>query len=161
MATKKTNSEQDWPAGDQTYPAPTMDAIRGTLSEFMDTACVDRVYGQPVSEGGITIIPTAEVLVGLGFGLGFGGGRGPTDRGDPQDRKPGEHPGSGGGGGGCGRTLSRPVAVVVVSPDGIQVEPVVDVTKIAIASITAAGFMMATLLGILSPKQMVKQMRGE
>jgi uncharacterized spore protein YtfJ len=136
-----------------------MDAIRGTLTEFMDTASVDRVYGQPVSEGDITIIPTAEVVVGLGFGLGFGGGRGPADRGDPQGRKPGEQAGSCGGGG--GRTLSRPVAVVVVSPDGVRVEPVVDVTKIAIASITAAGFMMATLFGILSPKQMVKQIRGE
>jgi len=106
------------------------------------------------------MIPAAEVLVGLGFGLGSGRCRGPAE-GDGEGEKSGDQTRGCGGGGGCGRTLSRPVAVVIVSRDGVRVEPIVDVTKIAIAAITAAGFMMATMMGILSPRQMVKQIRGE
>jgi uncharacterized spore protein YtfJ len=69
--------------------------------------------------------------------------------------------GGGGGGGGAGKTFSRPVAVVVVSHGNVYVEPVVDITKVALATITAAGFMMATLLGFLSPQRMLKQLKGE
>jgi uncharacterized spore protein YtfJ len=159
MVTKKPNVDKNLPPVDPGAAAPALDTIRDTLGEFLDTASVDRVYGEPVREGDLTVIPTAEVVVGLGFGVGFGGGQGPTDD-DDEDSKAGEEKASGFGGGG-GRTLSRPVAVVVVSPDGVLVEPVVDVTKIAIASITAAGFMMATLMGILSPKRMVRQLKGE
>jgi len=48
--------------------------------------------------------------------------------------------GGGGGGGGGGQTLSRPVAVIIASPDGVRVEPVADRTKVLMAAITAAGF---------------------
>jgi hypothetical protein len=35
--------------------------------------------------------------------------------------------------------------VVINSPEGVRVEPVVDVTKIALAALTAAGFMIGML----------------
>jgi uncharacterized spore protein YtfJ len=161
VVTKKPAAENGVPSVDTGADAtPALDAVRGTLEAFIETASVDRVYGEPVSESDFTIIPTAEVVVGLGFAVGFGGGQGPAE--DDPGRESGEQAaGFGGGGGGGGRTLSRPVAVVVVSPDGVLVEPVVDVTKIAIATITAAGFMLATLLGILSPMRVAKQLKGE
>jgi uncharacterized spore protein YtfJ len=160
--TKKSDLDKNAPAMDPGMAMPALDTIRDTMTEFLDTASVERVYGEPVREGDLTVIPTAEVVVGLGFGVAFGGGQGTADDEEPVANS--DEPaaaGFGGGGGGGGRTLSRPVAVVVVSPDGVMVEPVVDVTKIAIASITAAGFMMATLMGILSPKRMVRQLKGE
>lgn len=162
MVTKKPNVDKKLPPIDPGQVSPGLETIRDTLGEFLDTASVDRVYGEPLREGDLTVIPTAEVVVGLGFGVGFGGGQGPVDDDEAEPDKGGETTAGGfGGGGGGGRTLSRPVAIVVVSPDGVLVEPVVDVTKIAIASITAAGFMMATLMGILSPKRMVRQLKGE
>jgi uncharacterized spore protein YtfJ len=106
---------------------------------------VDRVYGAPIRRGDVTIIPAAEVIAGLGFGLGFGSGADPEDVPKGEVRIP-----AGGGGGGGGRTLSRPVAVVVVDPEGVRVEPVVDHTKIALAALTAAGFIFITLLRINS-----------
>jgi hypothetical protein len=51
--------------------------------------------------------------------------------------------------------------VVVISPEGVHVEPVVDATKVAIAGITASGLMMATLLGILNPRNFFKRLQGE
>ena len=45
---------------------------------------------------------------------------------------------SGGGGGVSG---SRPVAAISIGPEGVCVQPVVDVTKIALAFLTAFGAM--------------------
>jgi len=53
--------------------------------------------------------------------------------------------GSGGGGGGGGRVLARPVAAIIMSPTSVRVEPIVDVTKIALAVFTTLGFMTAML----------------
>lgn len=125
--------------------------VHDLIGEFLDTAGVARVYGEPVEKGEHTVIPTAEVLAILGFGMGGGTGSG---------SEPGTQ-GAGFGSGGGGKTLSRPVAVVVASPGGVRVEPVVDVTKVAIAFFTAMGFMLTTLMGMMSAKKMRGQLRGE
>ena len=65
--------------------------------------------------------------------------------------------GGGGGGGGGGKTLSRPVAVVIASPEGVRVEPVYDITKIYMAAITAAGFMLAMLVRFMRPTRLFKK----
>jgi uncharacterized spore protein YtfJ len=144
------NDELDINAGDFEVSSVTdaMDVIDLTMERFMDTASVDMVYGEPVEHGDTMIIPTAEILVGLGFGAGYGGGSSPKQEDD------GEGYGEGGGGGGGGRTFSRPVAIVVSSPEGVRVEPVVDITKIALGFLTAAGFMTGMILRMLSPKRM-------
>lgn len=159
MAARK--SETDRPPVEAVDATPAMEAIQGTLSRFLDVANVNRVYGEPIREGEVTIIPTAEVVAGLGFGVGFGAGSSPTEEEKQHSDEAAMASGSGGGGGGAGKSFSRPVAVVVVSHGNVYVEPVVDITKVALATITAAGFMMATLLGFLSPQRMLKQLKGE
>ncbi len=126
-------------------------AVQDMVGEFLDTANVSRVYGEPIRKDQATVIPAAEVLVALGFGIGSGSG--PAEKGGPMA--------GGSGGGGGGRTLSRPVAVIIAEPGGVRVEPVVDATKVAIAFVTALGFMLTTLLGMMSSKKMKKQMKGE
>jgi hypothetical protein len=42
------------------------------------------------------------------------------------------------------------VAVVVASPEGVRVEPVVDITKIALAGLTALGFMVGMMFRMSS-----------
>jgi len=119
----------------------TFEDINSTMEAFIETASVDRVYGAPIEVGETIIIPAAENLVVLGFGAG--GGYGSTEfEGDEDTQTAGEGvgEGGGGGGGGGGRTLSRPVAVIIASPDGVRVEPVADRTKVLMAAITAAGF---------------------
>jgi uncharacterized spore protein YtfJ len=119
----------------------TFDDINSTMEAFIESASVDRVYGAPVEVGETKIIPAAENLVIMGFGAG--GGYGSTEfEGDEETQTAGEGVGEGGGGvgGGGGQTLSRPVAVIIASPDGVRVEPVADRTKVLMAAITAAGF---------------------
>jgi hypothetical protein len=45
------------------------------------------------------------------------------------------------------------VAVIVSSPEGVEVRPVIDVTKIALAALTAAGFVWAAWNGMSKPKR--------
>jgi uncharacterized spore protein YtfJ len=117
-----------------------LDIFQDNMDTLLEVANVSSAYGDPVQSGDNLIIPAAEVLAGVGFGVGAGFGRGGKD-GESQS----EGSGGGSGGGGGGRVFSRPVAVVIASPEGVRVEPVVDVTKIALAALTAGGFMLATL----------------
>jgi uncharacterized spore protein YtfJ len=115
-----------------------LEMFQDTMEEFLAAADVRVVYGEPIQHEDTMIIPTAEVLCGLGFGVGSGSGTSPDN-----PEKPAQGEGSGGGGG--GRILSRPVAVIVASPEGVRVEPVVDITKIALAALTAMGFMVGMM----------------
>ncbi len=120
----------------QDTAAPALDRVAGALDRLFAAADVRRVYGEPVRLGETTILPAAEVLSIAGFGMGSGAGA-RTDA-------LGKHRGGGGGGGGGGRTLARSVAVIVSTPDGVRVQPVLDVTKIALAALTAAGFVFVS-----------------
>src|SRR3972149_5950383 len=134
-----------------TSGSQAVDAVQETLELFLETANVDRVYGEPIAYGETILIPAAEVLTGVGFGLGYGSGTAqgeekPDGSGAGGGAGSGTGSGAGGGGGGGGRTLSRPVAVIIASPDGVRVQPIVDPTKIALAALTAVGFMAGMML---------------
>lgn len=121
------------------------DVVQETMETFLAPAHVSAVYGEPIQNGDALIIPTAEILSVAGFGVGSGYGSG----GD--ENEPGS--GGGGGGGGGGRVLSRPVAVIIASQEGVRIEPVVDATKIALGFLTAAGFMIAMIARMLNPRK--------
>ena len=122
-------------------PNLALNTMQTTLDKFLMAANVEAVYGPPASQNEHTVIPTAEVVIIMGFGLGSGGSA--TEN---------ENRGSGGGGGGGGRVLARPVAAIVISPTGVRVEPIVDVTKIVLAVFTTLGFMTALLTRMKSTK---------
>ena len=121
-----------------------LSTLQTTMDKFLSAANIEAVYGAPIREGENVLIPTAEVLSIAGFGLGSGSG--------PQAAAENENTGSGAGGGGGGRILSRPVAAIVISPAGVRVEPVLDVTKIALAFFTTLGFMAAMLARMWNTK---------
>ena len=125
-------------------PTSAVNTVQTTLDKFLTAANVEAVYGPPVSQGENVVIPAAEVLSLVGFGLGMGGGL----QNSTEAQNAG---GSGGGGGGGGRVLARPVAAIIMSPRGVHVEPIVDVTKIALAVFTTVGFMTAVLTRMNKP----------
>ncbi len=130
----------------ETGSQQALDTIQATLDKFLSAANVNAVYGEPRREGDTTIIPCAEILSGVGFGIGSGYGRGES----PSESDKPASAGGGSGGGGGGRVLSRPVAVVVATPGNVEVKPIVDVTKVALAGITAWGFMFTMLIRMMS-----------
>jgi uncharacterized spore protein YtfJ len=104
---------------------------------------VTAAFGDPVASGGYTVIPAAEVAVAGGFGSGWGNAPGMKR---PADKTAGEtadtaETGRGGGGGGGGGSNARPVAVIVIGPDGVSVRPIFDYTKVGLALVTAMGAM--------------------
>ena len=82
-------------------------ATVGEIERFLNTK---RVVGDPIVAGDYTIIPL--VSVGFGFGAGTGSGKGKE-----AEKRQGTGDGTGGGGG------VKPVALIIVSKDGVRVEP--------------------------------------
>jgi uncharacterized spore protein YtfJ len=132
---------------DTAVPSPPLDRVSRVMERLLEAADVTKVYGEPIAHGEALLIPAAEVVVSAGFGMGSGGGVSFQEQGQKSR-------GSGGEGGGGGKTLARSVAVIVASPDGVVIRPVVDFTKIALAALTAAGFVMAAGLVMAAWKGM-------
>ncbi|HOT06226.1 MAG: Sporulation protein YtfJ (Spore_YtfJ) [Methanosaeta sp. PtaB.Bin039] len=78
--------------------------LRATFGEMIQVMSARTVVGDPVTLEDRTVIPLVSV------GMGFGAGAGAKEYGQ-----------SGGAGGGIG---IKPVAVVIIEPQGVRVEPV-------------------------------------
>jgi uncharacterized spore protein YtfJ len=107
------------------------ETLERTLNQALSSVRADAVFGRPIERGATVVIPCAEVMVGMGMGVGRGSG--------PAVNGQNTGGGEGLGGGGAGR--GRPVAVLVIGQDGVQVQPVLDVTRLVLAGMTTAGFM--------------------
>lgn len=132
----------------------TIDTLRHSMDSLTRIAASEAVYGKPIKSGDTLIIPAAEVMCGMGFGLGFGTYN-PADEDQTEEKLPIaeddtiQPTGSGSGAGGGGYSYSRPVALVIASPEGVRVEPVLDRTKIFLAALTTAGFMIGMMARML------------
>jgi uncharacterized spore protein YtfJ len=107
---------------------PDVNDVSGLVSSIGDTligalgpADPSTVFSEPTKIGDDLVITAAAWERGVGFGFGFGDGRSASGE-----------AGTGGGGGGGGGSQGRPVAVIRVSPTGIEVTPLIDFTKIGI-----------------------------
>lgn len=96
------------------------DRVASGLGGLLGSVSAAEVFSPPTTVGDTTVITAAVVETAGGFG--FGGGAGVDADG-------------GGGGGGGGSTQGRPVAVIEVSPAGVRVRPILDLTRIGIAVI--------------------------
>ena len=117
-----------------TDPAETVrDALAGTVGRIPSIATAEAVVGPVREENGRIAIPLASVAAGFGLGLGAG-----QEGGDAAGRDDASTPRGGGGGGGGAK--ARPVAVVELTEDELQVHQVVDSTRIAVASLALAAW---------------------
>jgi uncharacterized spore protein YtfJ len=98
--------------------SPAMYAIEQSIGRVLSSGRVDAVFGEPIERGNVTVIPCAEVMVGLGMGSGV----------NPRSERTISGAGEGAGGGGGAK--GRPVAVIVMSPNEVKVKPIVNVTSV-------------------------------
>jgi hypothetical protein len=63
----------------------------------------------------------------------------------------GQGKGSGAGGGAGAR--ARPVALVVISQEGVQIKPVIDIARLSLAGLATAGFALIWLLRLMRAGQ--------
>ena len=140
-----------------------LDRMGQLLQQLVASGGANAAFGEPRTVGDRTIIPAAEVMRAFGFGMGSSPGRGPGTG----------HTSAGSGGGGGGGTRTRPVAAIVVGPEGVYVQPIVDMTQIWLAALTAGAFSLLWMrrLGARvggmsaaavepSPRKLVKMIRG-
>ena len=133
-----------------TRPAPTSAALaplmERTITRLTEVAGPTAVVGAPVAKGDATVIPCCRVSVGLGFG--GGGGAGPARAQDAQADTPADQTqtAAGEGLGGGGGSQGRPVAAIILTPDRVQIRPIVDVTRVAFAGM-ATAVALAFLIG--------------
>ncbi len=116
-----------------------------SMERIFSAAQAKAVFGEPVVSGNYTVITASEVGAGGGFGSGMGFG--PPEK--QSDETAQSQKTSGGGGVGGGASRGRPVAAIIVGPDGVTVQPVLDVTKIALAGIAFAGTIVMMLRKVL------------
>ena len=96
-------------------------ATAAALTAVFGEAAPGTVFSEPIeTDDGVVVTAVAWERAG---GFGFGGGEGPTNESDNEG-------GSGGGGGGASR--GRPVAVIRITSAGVEVKPVIDITKIGV-----------------------------
>ena len=117
-----------------------------SMEKLFSAARANAVFSEPVVSGNYTVITACEVTAGGGFGSGMGFG--------PPEKQSGEasqsQKASGGGGVGAGGASSgRLVAAIIVGPDGVSVQPILDVTKVALAGIAFAGSIVVMLRKVL------------
>jgi uncharacterized spore protein YtfJ len=103
------------------------------IEKMVDGLGVGAVFGEPIMEGGVTVVPVAEVRFAFGYGYGSGGGRVEETGDSPRTAE-----GSGGGSGAGGRASAR--GYIRISADDVRFEPVLDVTRLALAGIAFAAW---------------------
>lgn len=115
------------------------------------------VFGAPVVAGEYTVITASELASGGGFGMGRNTiadhteSTGRVESPTPNDNLPANWGGGGGGG-----AVGRPVALVVIGPKGVKVEPVVDVTKVIVTTFLMWRKMMPSLVKASAIRKMRK-----
>ena len=109
-------------------------SVLDTIREMVQNTTAEKVYGSPITQEGVTVLPVAKVSGGGGGGSGTGPGQ------DGQE--------AGGTGGGLGLT-AKPLGVFVIQDGRVSWRPAVDVNKailgglaVMVAAIVAAGVLI-------------------
>lgn len=128
---------------DQAHVAALLDKARDALS-------VGRVFGPPVVQGDVTVIPVARVVGGGGGGSGSGPeGHDHDDDDDDHDDHDHGPGGSGGGAGGGFGGIAQPVGVYVIRDGEVTWEPAVHPERLALAGMALVAFALLVLRSIL------------
>jgi uncharacterized spore protein YtfJ len=110
----------------------SLNRLFDTIEKGRETAHWRAAFGEPTVIDDKTLIPVSQVS--YGFGLTFGWGARPPEEG-------GEAAPGGEGRGGGGTASSKPLGVIVVSPDGVRFQEVGDRSRIALAGILLGGLL--------------------
>jgi uncharacterized spore protein YtfJ len=101
--------------------------VSDILGKARDAMSVQRVFGEPISSNGVTVVPVAAIRGG------GGGGGGAPDENAPE-----------GGGAGFGLT-ARPVGAYVIRGDQVEWRPALDTTRLITAGAAVAGLALLTV----------------
>ena len=99
------------------------------IEQLFEKLRVDAVFGQPIQEGDVTIIPVAEVGIGFGFGSA-----------PPPATEEGDEPDSGKGEGAAGGGKATPRGYIKITSEGVDFESTLDESRVALAGIVMSAW---------------------
>ena len=124
MTTKASESEAN--AGDPGI----FESVKSAIDGLGDSADVRRVYGDPITVEGKTLVPVARVAYVIGGGFGSNSTR------DAEDSE---------GGGGGGGMMAHPVGVLEITEEETRFVRFADTKRTAVA--VGVGILIGRLLG--------------
>lgn len=116
-----------------------------TVREVVENTAVDRVFGTPITQDELTVIPVARI----GGGGGGGVGNAPAE----------EDSLASGAGGGVG-VLAKPLGVFVVRDGDVRWRPAVDINKIVLGGQIVAVVALLTIRTIVKARSRVRAVRA-
>jgi uncharacterized spore protein YtfJ len=121
--------------------------IMELIERSKDAATVERVFGEPIRQGDLIVIPVAKVRHGWGGGQGWGS-EGAKDGQDESLKNGGGEAAGGGGGGGLG-FAATPAGVIVIKDGEVRWQPVVDVNRIVLGGQLLGLVLLLTIRSVL------------
>ena len=112
--------------------------VMETIREVVESASADRVFGTPITQDGLTVLPVAKV----GGGGGGGSGTGPATEGQE----------NGGAGGGLGLS-AKPLGVFVIKDGTVAWRPAIDVNKVILGGQIVAAIALLTIRALIKARQ--------
>ena len=117
------------------------------VRRMLEHTGVKAVFGEPIREGNVTVIPVAEATFLFGGGIGFYPSAPPTST-DSQDAPNGAAGIDGAGGGYIGR--AKPRGYIRISPEGgVEYEALVDPMRQTLRGMAFSAGAVAIFLGII------------
>jgi uncharacterized spore protein YtfJ len=107
-----------------------LDAVR----ELVDEADAGKVFGTPIVQNGLIVLPVAKIS----GGAGGGGGTGPTED-------------AGGSGGGVGLS-AKPAGVYVIRNEQVSWRPAIDVNRVIMGGQLAAVVALLTIRAFIKAR---------
>ncbi|MEU6712014.1 spore germination protein GerW family protein [Nonomuraea purpurea] len=107
------------------------------MERSKDVAAVKRVFGEPIQQGDVIVVPVARIAQGGGGGQGT---------------KAGEKGEEGGGSGGGFGFSAAPAGVYVIKDGDAQWRPAIDVNRIVIGGQIVAVVLLLTLRTIFKKR---------
>jgi uncharacterized spore protein YtfJ len=106
-----------------------------TIREVVENAAAGKVFGAPISQDGLTVLPVAKVSGGGGGGSGTG----PAADGHE----------TGGTGGGVG-VSAKPLGVFVIRDGNVRWRPAIDINKVIV------GGQIVAVIALLTVRALIK-----
>ena len=136
------------------------------IAQLVDNIGVKSVFGEPIEEDGVVIIPVAQVEYGFGYGGGYGNNpnAGESEDGAEQESAEEHKAGEGGGGGGGAGGRATPRGFIRITADEVTYKPISDDNRIPLAGIFmiiwSVFWVAMTIRALIKSVAKVKKAKG-
>jgi uncharacterized spore protein YtfJ len=121
------------------------------VDELMRRMNATAVFGEPIQQGNVTLIPVASIT--YGFGTGQGWGRGAKEGEQAATGAPQEGAGAGGGGGG----MARPLGYIKIDENGAKWEPAMNMTLVSLGGMLMVAWNVFWVMKMITSVSKAKQ----